>query len=250
MPGTTTDDTKRPVTDRGRVPRGAWADRERMLAALDPWARRIARQYARRPADVDDLLQVARVGALKAIDRFDERRGTDLVAYAVPTMRGEVRHYLRASWAVHLPRELQELCIVLPRRERAMLAELRRTPTESELASDLSVSVARVRQARTALRATGTLSWDEGGAAGSDERPQLHERVGRRDDRFQRVEDLDAVRAAMRTLRPVERTAIGLSYLSECSQREIGERLGCSQMQVSRIVRRALDELHAQLAAA
>lgn len=229
--------------------RGRWAERERMLDALDPWALRIARGYARRPSDVDDLHQVARVGGIKAIDRFDPRRGTDLVAYALPTMRGEVRHYLRSTWAVHLPRELQELCTRLPGAEHDLLQELRRSPSDAELAERIGATIGQLGQARMALRATGTVSWDEGGPATQDERPQLHERVGSEDDRFERVENLAAVREAMRTLRPTERMALGMSYLGEHSQREIGEHLGCSQMQVSRLVRRALDELHDRLAA-
>lgn len=233
---------------RGRR-RGAWAERERMLATLDPWALRIARKYARRPSDVDDLHQVARVGGIKAIDRFDPRRGTDLVAYALPTMRGEVRHYLRSTWAVHLPRELQELCTRLPTAEHDLVQEQRRRPTDAELAERMGATIGQVRQARMALRATGTVSWDEGGTTNADERPTLHERIGEDDARFDRVEQLAAVREAMRTLRPTERMALGMSYLGEHSQREIGEHLGCSQMQVSRLVRRALDELHDRLAA-
>lgn len=208
------------------------------MRSLLPLVRHIARSYATGRRELDDLVQAGTVGAVKAIDRFDVRRPVRLATYASIAIRGEIRRHLRdTSWSVHVPRDVQEVAWRIPEATARIRAELRREPTVEEVACELGVAPSLLSEAESAVAASRPQALAALGVASQGVDP------GAPDDALARAETLAPIREAMRTLQGPERTAIGLSYLLECSQRDIGRELGCSQMQVSRILGRALEKL-------
>lgn len=239
--------------DRRRLARARTGDehaRDEILVSLAPLIRAIAWRYARDRDDLDELLQVGTLGALKALDRFDLSRTSALTAFVAPTVSGEIRRHLRdTTWKVHVPRDVRETAWRLPRAADRLRTDLRREPHEHELASELGVSVGRVRDARLARAANRPTTVARTSTEPGDGHSDVLELLGGDDDAYGRCDDRQSIRTAMRHLRQPERVAIGLAYVDCCSQREIGVVLGCSQMQVSRILDGALEKLRSSVVA-
>ncbi|WP_369182333.1 SigB/SigF/SigG family RNA polymerase sigma factor [Streptomyces sp. Y1] len=192
----------------------------------------------------EDLLQAGAVGLIKAIDRFDPDLGVEFTTFAMPTVLGEMRRHFRdTTWAVHVPRRLQELRIALARAQDRLSQDLDRAPTVAELAEDLAVSVDEVIEGLTAANGHTAGSLDLGGAEGDDGPGSLGDRLGQEDRDLARVEDLVALKPLVAALPERDRLILSLRFCEDLTQSQIGERLGLSQMHVSRLLSRTLRRL-------
>jgi RNA polymerase sigma-B factor len=214
---------------------------DELAARMLPLARRLAHKYQRRREPLDDLVQVASLGLVKALRRFDPDRGVDFIGFAVPTITGELkRHYRDTGWSVHVPRSLQERALHVERNLRQLSMELGRSPTPSELATRCALSPEEVLEARLAADAYTARSLD---AAPSDEGAHPPPDPGVEDGHYRLVEELDALAPALRALPHRERRILALRFGEDLTQQEIAERIGLSQMHVSRLLTRALDRV-------
>ncbi|MFL5818149.1 MAG: SigB/SigF/SigG family RNA polymerase sigma factor [Conexibacter sp.] len=219
--------------------------RERAFRQTMPLARQLAWQYRRGREPVDDLLQVAYLGLTAAINRFDPARGTRFVSFARPTISGELlRHFRDTSWAARMPRALQENVLTVRRASDALAARLGRSPRVEELADATGLDVEQVAEALHANSARHAASLD-GGAEDEEDALVLADVVGVEDERFERVERRATVGSLVRTLSPRDRELLFMRFAEDMTQSEIAARIGCSQMQVSRLLRRALAQLAA-----
>jgi RNA polymerase sigma-B factor len=229
--------------ERGdRAAREVVVERHRRLAV------RIANRYSRSGEPLEDLVQVALIGLLKAIDRFDPAQGRPLAAYAGVTIAGELkRHFRDRAWAVRVPRDLQERTLALKRVTDELSARTGHSPTPREAAAELGWPVEQVLEASEAAEAYETLRLD---APPTDENSDmtLADAIGSEDPGYRFVEDLDALGTAFAELTPRERTVLQLRAGPGLTQSAIGQRLNISQIQVSRLQRRA-DERLTQAAA-
>lgn len=210
-----------------------------------PLARRIARTY-QAPFHQEDVEQVAYLALVKAAERFDPHRGNRFSTFAVPTIVGEIKHYLRDhSWDAHVPRMLQDRVVQVQRVTAELAGELGRAPTVDELALRLGVQSEIVVEALEAAAARDARSLDAPAkdAAGEDSAPGLLETTGVEDDGLVRAVDRALLRSALEPLSELERQAVALRFLLDLTQTEIAERIGISQMQVSRVLRRALERM-------
>ncbi|MFJ6621444.1 SigB/SigF/SigG family RNA polymerase sigma factor [Kitasatospora sp. NPDC091335] len=191
----------------------------------------------------EDLLQVGAVGLIKAIDRFDPDLGVEFTTFALPTVLGEVRRHFRdTTWAVHVPRRLQELRIVLAKAQERLAQELDRAPTVAELAADLGLSQEEVVEGLTASNGHTAGSLDT--SSEDDDRPGcLGERLGEEDRDLSLVEDLVALKPLVGALPERDRLILSMRFCEDMTQSQIGERLGLSQMHVSRLLSRTLRRL-------
>ena len=211
--------------------------KEELARRFLPLARSLALRYRGTPEPLDDLIQVASLGLVKALEGFDPKRGCSFNAYAAPTILGELRRHFRDRvWEMRLPRNLQERTMLVRDAAASLSDELGRTPTVSQLAERLDHSVEEVFEAVEADSARRTLSLDAG--SGQEESEPMIETVGRPDAGYGRVEDQLAADGV--PLTPRERNVVRLRFEDDLTQREIGRRIGVSQMQVSRIMREAL----------
>ncbi len=219
------------------------ADRDLLVKRYLPLARRLARRYQRGEASFDDLFQVACLGLVKAIDRFDPERGLAFSTYAVPTMAGEIkRHFRDRGWSVRVPRDLQELALKVERTASELSPSLGRQPTVAEIADAIGVRDEDVLEAFEAARAYEASSLQS--PLGDDDRGDtLGDSIGTDDDGFARAEQRATLEQLMRVLTPREREVLRLRFAEDLTQAEIGERVGVSQMHVSRIIRHALTQL-------
>ena len=203
--------------------------RSDLTERLMPLARSLALRFSHSGESVDDLVQVAALGLVKAIDRFDPERGFAFTSFATPTILGELRRHLRdTAWALRVPRELQERALVVSRTAGEMTSTLGRPPTAAELSDTTGMSVEDVVEARAAGTARHAVSifrpLNEGEDAMTSER-------------------------LLASLPHREREILRLRYQEELTQWQIGERVGCSQMHVSRLIRQSLDRLRDAAAA-
>lgn len=209
------------------------AARDELAERCAPLVRSIARRYAGRGEPFDDLLQAGMLGLVKAIDRFDPSAGHRFVSFAVPTIQGEIRRHFRDhTWAVHVPRSMQELDARIQAARAAVLADTGREPTEDDLAAELQIGVQDVRDARGAGRAYRTMSLDAPAAPDH----VVRDTHGACDPGYGRVEDTCVVEDALEALDDRQRRVIAMRYQDDLLQREIAEQIGVSQMQVSRII--------------
>ena len=219
-----------------------WA-RERLVDRYLPLARRLARRYAGIREPYDDLLQVASLGLLQAIDRFDPAAGTPFAGFAKPTILGELKRHLRDKvWTVRVPRPLHDRIAEIERAVDAITEETGRSPSVAEIASWMDVEPTAVLEALEADRDRRMVSLDATAAEEEGGAPKV-ETIGREDARFGRVEDRAAVAAAIRVLEEPDHELLRMRFAEELSQREIAGRLGRSQMYVSRRLRDALERL-------
>jgi RNA polymerase sigma-B factor len=231
---------RRYATDRNA------ADRDWLVERYLPLARHVAARYRGGSEPMDDLQQVAALALVKAIDRFDPERGASFSSYAVPTISGELRRHFRDhTWALRVPRDLQELAVKVGKTESALQSQLGRVPTAAELADHLDVSVEDLLEARDAVGANRMSSLDAPVSSGDEDGASLADMLGGDDERLDHVERVMTVGSALDVLEPREREILRLRFHEELTQSAIGERVGLSQMHVSRLIRQALDTLRA-----
>jgi RNA polymerase sigma-B factor len=226
----------------GREP----AVHERLVRAFLPLAKAQARHYrGSGQVPLDDLEQVAAIGLLKALDRYDPDYGASFPAFAVPTIRGELRRYFRdRTWAVRVPRDLQERAVRVARERDEMSRELRRAPTPDELGTRIGCTAEQILDAIEAAAARASTSFDTPGDA--PDAPTLGERLGAEDAGFARAEAAATADSLLSVLTDRDRQVVELRFHEDLTQAEIGARVGCSQMHVSRILRAALTRLSAE----
>jgi RNA polymerase sigma-B factor len=221
--------------------------REALVKRFMPLTRSLARRYDRSSEPFDDLLQVASVGLLKALDRFDPERGHSFPSFAVPTILGEMRRYFRdCGWSVHVPRGDQERALKVRDAQETLTNEHGHSPTVSQLSQYLELDTEQVIDALQATQAYESLSLDAPRPGGEEDSSITYgEGMGSEDDRYELVE-LDATLvAALEHVPARERGMLRMRFVEELTQTEIAARVGISQMQVSRLLRRSLDQLRA-----
>jgi len=222
---------------------GDRAAREALVERFLPLAQQLARRYARSNEPLDDLIQVASLGLLKAIDRFDPTRPTAFSSFAVPTILGELkRHFRDKSWSLRVPRDLQELAFRVERVADELESELRRAPTADEIAEHVGVRTEQVLDAREAAGAYRAVSLDRprDDAEAGDE---LVDGIGVEDPGYHLADEAATVERLMSVLSDREREILRLRFAEDLTQSEIGARLGLSQMHISRLIRHAVAQL-------
>jgi RNA polymerase sigma-B factor len=212
--------------------------RDRIVRMLMPLAERVARRFAGPQHPVEDLTQVAGIGLLKALERFDPNRDAAFSTYAFALMTGEVQRHVRDSRMVRIPRSIYEQVPAFQRALARLRIELRREPTRDEIADALGVSKEEVVEIMDAALTAQHVSLD---AAAEENGGELE--LGRNDAEFERAEAGAALAPMLSALTPRERMIIDLRFEDGLSQSEIAEGLGLSQTQVSRLIRRALEKL-------
>jgi RNA polymerase sigma-B factor len=226
-----------------RAHRGDTQAREALVGRFLPLARQLARRYQRAGEPLDDLIQVASLGLLKAIDRFDPSRQTAFSSFAVPTILGELkRHFRDKGWSVRVPRDLQELAVRLEPVSEQLARELGRAATPAEIAERTGSTLEQVLEAREAQSAYRAVSLDRP-REDDEEGDGISAAFGIEDPGFSNAEDSATVERLMRVLTEREREVLRLRFSEDLTQAEIGERIGVSQMHVSRIIRQAIGRL-------
>jgi len=218
-------------------------EREQLIERYLPLARRLAGRYARAGEPFDDLMQVACLGLVKAVDRYDPERGHAFTSYAVPTIVGELRRYFRDhTWAVRMPRELQELSLRIDKASTELTAANGHAPTVGELAVRLNTDQEAILEALDAATAqhADPLGSD---AADDDERHRCEHRLAVADPGYECAENRALLATLLAALEPHERRILYLRFHAGLTQAEIGRRIGVSQMTVSRILRGSLERL-------
>ena len=243
------DRTERLRADRRLLMRyhrdGDRAARAALVERFLPLARQLARRYEGSGEPMDDLVQVASVGLLKAIDRFDVDRTTAFSSFAVPTILGELRRHFRdKGWSVRVPRDLQELALRIEKVTEELALTGAHKPTVDEIARHIGVTPERVLEGREAAGAHRALSFDRPADDGDDDGSVgVSMIIGAEDPGYSNAEDAVTVAHLVRGLDHREREMLRLRYVEDLTQTEIGERLGVSQMHVSRLLRHALGQL-------
>jgi RNA polymerase sigma-B factor len=219
-------------------------DRDMLVERFLPLARQLARRYQRPEEPFDDLFQVACLGLVKAIDRFDLSRDVAFSSYAVPTILGEIKRYFRdRTWSVRVPRDLQELALRVDRKVTELSTDLRRQPTVDEIAEVLGLEAEQVLEALEASGAYRATSLSTPRGNDDEAGETLGDTVGTSEEGFGLAEDRATLEQLMRAVTPREREVLRLRFEEDLTQAEIGERIGVSQMQVSRIIRQSLQRL-------
>jgi RNA polymerase sigma-B factor len=222
---------------------GDAAAREALVERFLPLARQLARRYQRGGEPLDDLVQVASLGLLKAIDRFEPDRPTAFSSFAVPTILGELkRHFRDRGWSVRVPRDLQEMTVRVDRTAEELARELGRAPTPAEIAEHIGITTEQVLEAREAAGAYRAVSLDRPHDEDEDEAPAA-DWMGIEDPGFGQAEDAATVERLMTVLTDREREVLRLRFAEDLTQSEIGARVGVSQMHVSRLIRQAIARL-------
>jgi RNA polymerase sigma-B factor len=220
------------------------AAREALVQRFLPLARQLARRYQRGGEPLDDLVQVASLGLLKAIDRFDPARETAFSSFAVPTILGELkRHFRDKGWSVRVPRDLQELTVKVDRVGEQISRDLGRAPTPTEIAESIGVTAEQVLEAREASAAYRAVSLDRPRDEDDEDSSGISDAVGIEDPGFSVAEDAATVERLMRVLTDREREVLRLRFEEDLTQSEIGARVGVSQMHVSRLIRQSVARL-------
>jgi RNA polymerase sigma-B factor len=226
-----------------------WSEvRDRLVTGYLPLAEHIAQRFSGKGIAKDDLVQVASVGLIHAVDRFDSSKGADFLSFAVPTVMGEVRRHFRdTTWPMRVPRRLQELRLSLNRAGAELSQDLGRPPTEEELAAHLGITVREVQEGYEARQAFRAVSLDEPPFE-DENRLSLVETIGGEDDALELVENHETLAPLLQELPERERKILGLRYFGDMTQTQIAEEVGISQMHVSRLLNRTLNELREELA--
>ena len=218
--------------------------RDELVERFLPLARKLARRYTGAREPFDDLLQVASLGLVKAVDRFDPDRGTAFSSFAVPTILGELKRYFRdLGWSVHVPRGAQEQALVVEEAQQKLAARTGRSPSVQEIAQFLEMSIEDVVEGLETAAAHHSTSLDVPRDDQDGESGTLADTFGKEDERFERVDATATIAEAARELSPRERRVLALRFVQDMTQTQIADVIGVSQMQVSRILRRALTRL-------
>jgi len=223
--------------------------REKLIEQYMSLVRSLARRYAYRGEQLDDLIQIGAIGLIKAIDRFDINRGFELTTYATPNIIGEIkRHFRDKGWAVRVPRGLQELNVQLSRLMEQLTVQFGRSPTIPELAKAAGVEEEQVLEALESGRAYTSLSLSVGGGGDDDDLDPL-ESLGTVEHQYEVAEDRAVLAPGFRALDPRERMILQLRFFDGLTQSQIAQQVGISQMHVSRLIRRSLEKIRETIAA-
>jgi RNA polymerase sigma-B factor len=221
--------------------------RDELVTEHLPVAKHIARRFGHRGEPHDDLVQVATVGLINAVDRFDPERGSDFLSFAVPTIMGEVRKYFRdSSWSVRMPRRLKELHLAINAGSSRLSQNLGRAPTPSELAAHLGLSREEVHEGLAAGNAYHSASLDDLLLA-EDSSNSLGNTLGSEDPELEVVEQREALHPLLEQLPERERKIVVMRFFGNMTQTQIAEQVGISQMHVSRLLAQTLDRLRNRL---
>jgi RNA polymerase sigma-B factor len=223
--------------------------REELIERYMSLVRSLARRYAYRGEQLDDLVQIGAIGLIKAIDRFDLERGVELTTYATPNIIGEIkRHFRDKGWSVRVPRGLQELNVQVSKLIEQLTVQLGRSPTIPELAKAAGVEEEQVLEALESGRAYSSVSLSTGG--GSDEDGELDplESLGTIEHEYEVSEDRAVLAPGFKVLDERERKILHLRFFSGLTQSQIAEEIGISQMHVSRLIRRSLEKIREEIA--
>jgi RNA polymerase sigma-B factor len=221
--------------------------REQLIARHLPLVRSLARRYAGRGEALEDIEQVGAIGLIKAIDRFDLDREVSLATYATPNVVGEIkRHFRDKGWAIRVPRSLQELNAKMSSTIDDLTARLGHSPSVAEIAESLGTTNEEVLEALEVGSAYTALSLDAG-PAGSDDDSDPMETIGGEDAEFDRSEDRATLGPALARLPDREREILRMRFEEGLPQTQIAERVGLSQMHVSRLIRRSLATMREEL---
>lgn len=222
--------------------------REELVRGYLPLAEHIAQRFSGRGVAKEDLVQVARVGLINAIDRFDPRRGSDFLSFAVPTVMGEVRRHFRdTGWVIRVPRRLKELHLSINSASTQLSQRLGRAPTPSEIAEHLGISQDAVFEGFDAGNAYHSMSLDEV-LSGEVENLALGDTLGEEDAALAGVENHETLQPLVKQLPERERKILALRFVHNLTQTQIAEQVGISQMHVSRLLARTLAKLRSGLA--
>ena len=218
--------------------------RDALIERFLPLARKLARRYAGSNEPYDDLVQVASLGLVKAVDRYDLDRGTAFSSFAVPTILGELKRYFRdLGWAVHVPRGAQELAVKVEEAQQRLSARAGRAPSVHELAQYLEIDLEDALDALETARAHHASSLDAPHDDGEGESGSVVESFGVEDPQLLLADERVTVGEAARQLSTRERQVLRLRFVDDLTQTQIAEQVGVSQMQISRILRRAIARL-------
>ncbi len=250
------------MTERSRTTKDAWDKektrelfrkykengdmeaREKLVMSHMNLVRFLANKFKNRGEPIDDLIQVGYLGLLKAIDRFEPDRGLEFTTYATPTILGEIkRHFRDKGWSVRVPRRLQELSAKVNQATDTLTNELQRSPKVEEIAAYLDVSVDEVLEAMESSSAYSSVPLEGGGNSDSDDAPSVIDRYATEDNALNFTDDRLVIEEALKGFSPREREVIELRFINGMTQIEIAERLGISQVQVSRLLRRTLKKI-------
>ena len=222
--------------------------RDALVRQYLPLARKLARRYRGAREPLDDLEQVASLGLVKAINRYDATRGIGFQHFAIPTILGELKRYFRDSgWAVHMPRGIQELALQVAQAGRQLAANTGREPTFNEVAEFLEISVQEVLEAAEAAAAHHAVSFDTPHDDGDGEAGTLGDSIGQIDEGYALVTLTASIASAAKRLSERDRHVLALRVVEDKTQSEIADDVGVSQMQISRILSRALRQLAASV---
>jgi RNA polymerase sigma-B factor len=224
--------------------------REQLIEQYLPLVRSLARRYANRGEQLEDLVQVGAIGLIKAIDRFDVDRGVELSTYATPNIIGEIkRHFRDKGWSIRVPRGLQELNVRLSQLLERLTAELERSPTIPELAEAAGVTEEEVLEALESGQAYTTVSLSAPTSQGEDGQVDPLESLGELEHAYEVSEDRAVLAPGLEALDERERRILHLRFWEGLTQSQIAAQVGISQMHVSRLIRRSLEKIRAEIAA-
>lgn len=223
--------------------------RNRLIEAHQSLVEGMASRFCRRGAPLEDLIQVASIGLIQALDRYDPHRGVKFTTYAVSTIVGEIKHYFRdCTWSIKVPRQLQEIAANLNRIDEMLTRKLGRSPTVGELAAHFGVSEEEVSESIELDRAYTPYSLDaEMGSENGEVNDRLRDLLGRPDERLHAIVEHSPLYRALAGLEERKQWILQRRYLEEWTQIEVSRELGVSQMHVSRLEREALRELRLKL---
>ncbi|GID28836.1 SigB/SigF/SigG family RNA polymerase sigma factor [Paractinoplanes brasiliensis] len=244
-----TDTASELITAMAALPAGhpsRAALRDDAIEAWLPLARHLAQRYAGRGEPADDLFQVATIGLIKAVDRFEADRGVDFAGYAIPTIVGEIkRHFRDRTWSIRVPRRLQEMRLAITSANAALSHTLGRAATVADIAEHLGVTEEEVLEGLEGARAYNATSLST--PVSADGTTELGETLGGEDREFEAAEFRIALGPALATLDERERRIVHLRFYGNLTQSQIAEQIGVSQMHVSRLLTKALAKLRAQM---
>jgi RNA polymerase sigma-B factor len=221
-------------------------DRDMLVERFLPLARQLARRYQRADEPFEDLFLVASLGLVKAIDRFDLDREVAFSSYAVPTILGEIKRYFRdRTWSVRVPRDLQELALRVDRAVAELSLDLARQPTVTEIGERVGAEEEDVLEALEASGAYKATSLESPRGGEDESGDTLGDSLGTEESGFSMAEHRATLDRLMRSITPREREVLRLRFEYDLTQAEIGEQIGVSQMQVSRIIRQSIARLRA-----
>ena len=228
---------------------GDLAAREQLIERYMSLVRSLARRYAYRGEQLEDLIQIGSIGLIKAIDRFDINRGVELTTYATPNIIGEIkRHFRDKGWSVRVPRGLQELNVKLSRLVEELTVQLGRSPTIPELAKASGAEEELVLEALESGRAYSSVSLSTGlGSGDDDDELDPLETLGTEEPGYQISEEWAVLEPGLRVLDERERMILHLRFFDGLTQSQIAQQVGISQMHVSRLIRRALEKIREEI---